>query len=161
MHEYCAMRRHEHGFTIIEFFVSVTVLIVIGASLFFVLNNQAIGNLESDAEIIGARLADAQSRAIAGVNGSGWGIHFDNTNASAPFYALFEGSSYVSAATTYYLSNTVAFQTPESGASTTVPFTKLTGKTAATTTITIQLKANSQTTKTVTITPSGEISVSQ
>lgn len=151
----------KHGFTLIEFFVGVTILIIVGASLFFVLNNQSIGQLQSDAEIISSRLSDSQSRAIAGVNGNAWGIRFDNTNSSSPFYTLFEGASYTTSTNTYYLSSTIEFQTPTGGATVNVAFAKLTGKISATSTIVIRLKSNPTNTKTITITPSGEISVSQ
>lgn len=154
------MKKNE-GFTLIEIFVSLSILVLIGSGLFFLLKNQASGSLQSNAEIISARLSEAQSRAIAGVSGNTWGIHVDNVIATSSFYGLFEGTTYTTTTYQYQISNAVEFQTPASGASSTISFARLTGRINATSTIVIRLKSNTSETKTITVSPTGEITVSK
>jgi len=128
--------------------------------LVIIFRNQVVGDLESDAQIIALRLTEAQSRAISGNAGSGWGIYFDNSG-SAPLYSLFLGTTYSAPSSTYYLSNLTQFQTPASGATSTIAFVKLTGRTATTTTSTIvlQLRNDTAKTKTITVSTQGKIAV--
>ena len=153
--------KHTSGFTLIEIFISLTIIIGIGASLLFLLGNKKTGALQSNAEIIAARLSEVQSRAIAGVSGSSWGMHFNNVTSTSPFYDVFEGSSYSTTTYQYQPTNEIEFQTPASGTSTDIAFTRLTGRIGATSTIVIRLKLNTSETKTITVTPMGEITVSK
>ncbi|MBI5732762.1 prepilin-type N-terminal cleavage/methylation domain-containing protein [Candidatus Jorgensenbacteria bacterium] len=145
------------GFTLIEMIIVMAFLVVVGALLVSSLNNQALGNLDGEAQIISSRLSQTQTRAMGGVGGTSWGLHLNNVTSS--FYALFQGSTYVTPIDTYYLSNTIQFQTPATGASTTIVFDKLTGKTTGTSTIIISLKSNSSITKTITVSATGKINI--
>ncbi|MBI2591682.1 MAG: hypothetical protein HYW34_03330 [Candidatus Brennerbacteria bacterium] len=114
------------GFSVIELIIVVAFLGLLGSSAVFFLRNQFLGTLESDSQSIKARLQEAQIRAIAGLEGQQWGIHFDNA-AAQPFYALFPGASYSAASSTYFLSQIVEFLNPSSGTSTDIIFQKLSG----------------------------------
>lgn len=151
--------RSKNGFSLIELIIASAFFFLVGSMALVIMNNQSRGALESDAHIILSRLADAQSRAIAGVDGTAWGIYFDN--ASTPtVYALFQGTTYTGASSTYYLSSSVEFGTPASGATTTTVFTKLTGRVSATSTIVVRLKSSTAEQKTITVSyPEGHVSV--
>lgn len=146
------------GFSVIELIIVVAFLGLIGASAVFFLRNQFLGTLESDSQTIKARLQETQIRAISGLEGKQWGIHFDN-NATPPFYALFPGASYSTASSTYFLSNLVEFQTPGAGATKDIIFNKLSGATTATDSVIIRLKNNTSQIKTITVSAQGKISV--
>ncbi|MDI6821021.1 MAG: prepilin-type N-terminal cleavage/methylation domain-containing protein [Patescibacteria group bacterium] len=145
------------GFTLIELLIVSAFLMLVGSVGFFTLRNQQLGNLESDARIIISRLSEAQSRARAGVQGTDWGLYFNNATPSSAFYALFQSSAYTTSTETYYLSNSIEFQTPASGATTSIAFTKLTGRTGATSSIVIRLKNNTSINKTITVRAQGQI----
>lgn len=147
------------GFTLIELIITITFFAIAGAFLVFNLRNQFLGNLESDAQIISSRLAETQSRAIAGLEGNGWGIHFENATNTTPFYAIFPGTSYTQASSTHFLSQVIEFQSPTSGSSTDIIFNKLSGTVATTTSVIIRLKTDTSKTKTITVTAQGKITV--
>jgi len=150
--------RNKNGFSLIELIISIGILAFVAASAIVIFQNQLIGNLGSDAQIVADRLEDARARAVAGVNGTSWGIHFDN-NTTTPYYALFRGSSYTAASSTYFLSGLVAFSAPAQGTTADVIFTKLTGNTAGTTTIILTLASNASSTKSIIVSPQGSITV--
>lgn len=151
--------QNKNGFTFIELLVVVAFLALASSAVFFILKNQSFGNLESDGQIIAARLLEAQTRAIAGVNGSSWGIHFNNVTSSAPWYALFQGATFTEGAETYYLSGSVEFQSPAASTSTDLIFTRLTGRISTSTSIIVRLKTNTSEKKTITVTTEGKISL--
>ncbi len=134
--------REAGGFTVLELIIVIIFLSLIGASGAFILRNQLLGNLESDAALISSRLAGAQARAIAGVSAVSWGIHFDNTTTSAPSYSLFSGTSYSSPVNTFYLSTQTAYCVPQSGAAQDVIFSKLSGVPTSTQSIIIELRSD-------------------
>lgn len=146
------------GFTVIELILVILMFLFLGSSAFFMFNNQQLGNLESDAEIVSNRLYEAQYRAVGGIEGMPWGIHIDNATAT-PFYALFPGTAYTSASSTYYLSGVVEFQSPASGTSTNVVFGEITGTVTSSVSVILRLKGDTTKTKTISITPQGRISV--
>lgn len=150
--------KNSNGFSVIELIIVVAFLGLLGSSAVFFLRNQFLGTLESDSQTIKARLQEAQIRAIAGLEGQSWGIHFDNA-AAQPFYALFPGVSYSAASSTYILSNLVEFQTPGGGVAKDIIFYKLNGAIATTTSVIIRLKNNTSQIKTITVSAQGRISV--
>ncbi len=147
------------GFSLIELIVVVAIIAITAAGLVYTIQNQSLGNLNTDAQGIADRLAEAQSRAINAVDGVGWGVRFDNTTPGSPKYSIFAGSSFSSAWSTYYLSNVVEFTTPASGATLDVAFKKRTGRVTSTSTIVIDLRTSTSTQKTITVSPNGNITV--
>ena len=148
--------KNNRGFSLIETIISIAIIAFAMASAIVIFRSQLVGNLASDSQIMADRLQDARSRAVAGVNGTAWGIHFDN-NTTTPYYALFTGSSYTAATATYYLSGLVQFTVPAQGTTTDVVFTRLTGNTAGTTTIVLRLAGDASSTKNIVVSPQGSI----
>lgn len=146
------------GFTLIELIIVVAFLGIAGALTVVLIRNQLLGSLESEVQAIRSRLQEAQTRAIAGVEGTHWGIYFNNAS-SAPWYALFPGSSFSAASSTYFLSRIVEFQAPASGTSTAVIFSKRTGTVTTTASVIIRLKNDTAQTKTITISSQGRVNV--
>jgi len=146
------------GFSLFELIIVIGILAFSLRAAFLVFNNQLFGNLASDASILSSRLQDAQARAIAGNAGTSWGLHIDNATAT-PFYAVFAGTSYSSASSTYYLSSFVQFSQPVSGTTTDIVFNKLTGTLATTTSIILKLRTNASSTETITVSAAGQINV--
>lgn len=160
---FCAWRQERGrglsgGFSLIELIIAVAFSAILAASGLFILRNQFLGVLDADAEAIKNRLLQAESQAISGMEGMSWGIHFNNVTSTEPFYALFAGSTYISASTTYYLSGLVEFQNPAPGASSAVVFHKLSGFVSSTASTTIRLRNDSTRTKTITVSAQGLIS---
>lgn len=150
----------KNGFSLLELIIVIGILVMIVPGMLFILRSQILGNLDSDSLIVSARLTDAQMRAIAGVGGSNWGMHFENPATSSPFYAIFAGTSYAGvASSTYFLSNAIEFQSPASGAATDIVFNKLSGTAMSADSIVIRLKSDPSMTKTITVTTGGKISV--
>ena len=146
------------GFSLIELIMVVAIVSLIAASAVLLLRNQLLGNLESDTQIIVDRLQESQARAIAGVNGTAWGIHFDNATTT-PYYAIFSGASFTAPSTTYYLSGLVQFSQPKSGSTSDIIFNKLTGTAATTGTIVLKLATSASSTKTISVSTQGQITV--
>ena len=151
--------RGREGFSLLEVLIVIVILAFSIGAASVVIREQSLGNLSSDAAIVASRLEDAQAKALAGLAGTSWGIHFDNS-ATTPFYALFSGSSYTAASSTYFLSGVVKFTTPSAGSTTDVVFTKLTGMTATSTIIKLALKSDATKTATITVSSQGKIDIS-
>ena len=148
----------KRGFSLLELLVALAILALSIGSVVIFLRNQLLGNLEGDAQIIAARLGEAQTRAITTIGGYSWGVHFDNSS-TAPFYAIFPGTVYSAPSSTYYLSTYIEFQTPAAATATDIVFNKLNGTIATTTSIVINLKTATSSKKTITVTSQGQISV--
>src|SRR5437870_2842576 len=130
------------GFSFIEILVVVAGVILLASVTLVTLHKRRnVSDLNSATQQIIALLHDAQSRASSQMNGANWGVHFDNT-ATAPFYALYQGS-YSSTSTPHYrlpadvqfVSSSIAV-----GSSLDVPFSQISGSPSASATITIALK---------------------
>jgi hypothetical protein len=89
-------------------------------------------------------------------------VHFANTTATPPFYALFNGSYTASTTTGYYaLPSTVAYQTSTlaAGATLDVIFSPITGASSVSTSIGFYMpKENTAFSSTISIASSGAIS---
>ena len=116
------------------------ILSVIVVSTF--LSRRSQYNLKSAVSQMAAMLRDAQSRSMNQEKGTVWGVHFENSASTTPFYALFYtayGSSTVVnrqilPSGVRYSSSTLA-----SGASLDITFTQITGIPSASTSITLEL----------------------
>lgn len=91
-------------------------------------------------------LRDAQNRAISGEGSGNWGVHFDNTTSTSPFYAVVSGTIY-SASNVFseaaMPAGTLFIGLPASS-SLDVFFSSLTGRPASTTILTIGKKSSSK-----------------
>lgn len=150
------------GFTFVELLVTIFFLGLAASSVALLFHNQDLGTLDADAELMQDHLRDAQLRAVSGVAGLPWGIHFDRTDATKPWYALFPGTSYAAASSTYYASTPVWF-CPDIND---IVFTKLTGRVSTTINIILQLRRDynsgtqtAPTQKKITITSAGQMAI--
>lgn len=132
--------------TLMEVAVSLGIIIVISAALVLSLagwRNRA--GLDSATKQITTLLREAQSRSMTRASGVAWGVHFDNTSTSVPFYALFSTSYATSTALKRTrLPSGVMFSTSSvpAGASLDITFAELTGMPSASTTIILKLSGS-------------------
>lgn len=153
------IKQSRAGFTILELVFVVTFIALAGSAALFLFKNQEQGALESEVQGVLTRVRDARARAQAGVDGLAWGIHFENAT-SVPFYAMYPGSTYISASSTVFnLSASVGYATLPQGSSTEILFTKLSGASSVSTTIQFRLQSDTSKTKTLLISSEGNVRV--
>ena len=131
------------GTTVIELAIAVGIAVLIGVTVVLSLSgwrNRA--GLDSATKQIAVLLREAQSRSMTRASGVAWGVHFDNTVSSTPFYALFS----VSYSTSTEQKRTLlpsGVRFPETsvpaGTSLDIMFTELTGLPSTSTTIMLEL----------------------
>lgn len=156
------MPQKKSGVTLLELLLVMAIIAILGGMASTFLFGQKLSTeLEEETKRVVGVLRTAQNKAMTGVEGSQWGVHFDNTGAD-PFYDLFWGTSYAAATTTdrFFLSSGTTYSAPASGTSTDALFVKRTGalSSGATTTITVQTRVQTQT-KSVIVSPNGRIIV--
>ncbi|MEK7465506.1 MAG: prepilin-type N-terminal cleavage/methylation domain-containing protein [Patescibacteria group bacterium] len=152
-------RNQKAGFSLIELIIVVLFLGIAGSAALLMFKNQEIGSLESEAQGVATRVREARGRAFAGVDGLAWGVHFENATTT-PFYAIFPGSTYVSASSTVFnLGTLVRYATLSQGSSTEILFTKLSGTIATGTSVQFKLATDASKTKTVSVSAEGKVSV--
>ncbi|MEK7507861.1 MAG: prepilin-type N-terminal cleavage/methylation domain-containing protein, partial [Patescibacteria group bacterium] len=136
--------RYRRGFSLIEFaIVIVLIIIVSGVSLINLLGSRNRANLDSSARKISAMLREAQSRSAVQESGSAWGVHFENSTNTAPFYALFYNSYGASTAVERYpLPNLVSYATSSisQGSFLEITFAQISGFPSASTSVILVLK---------------------
>jgi type II secretory pathway pseudopilin PulG len=154
-----AVRRR--GFTILE--VALAMFMgTIFALLFFtnLVGYRNRSDFEATEKKIAAVLREAQSRASARSSSTTWGVRFENSTNTTPFYALFHGTYGTSTRVGYYsLPASVAYVTSSlnAGSSTEVTFSQITGAASASTTIVIQMRSGGAT-STIRVSTSGAVS---
>ena len=155
------------GFTLVELIVVIGIMIVVGAIVFSNLaGRRSDTDLTATVQQVTTLLRQAQSDAVSqkngAVSGNAWGVHFANTTATAPFYALFAGAYATSTVVSQYiLPSTVAYQTSTlaSGATLDVIFSPISGAPSVSTSIGFYMpKNNTAFSSTILIAPSGEVS---
>lgn len=135
--------RWVRGFTLVETIIVIAIMAVIVAiSLFSLLGYRNRANLDSTVRKVSALLREAQSRSVAQESGAAWGVHFENSTNTMPFYALFYdlyGSSTV--VERYSLPNLVGYATSSlgQGSSTEITFAQISGLPSASTSLTLNL----------------------
>ncbi len=149
------------GFTLIEVIITITVLGILGAIAFgsyrSTLQSQQI---EQDAAKIVSVYEEARSLSISGRQGSSYGVH-----ASATKVTRFQGQNYVAGST----SNVDELLSPYvtisaitlTGGTSDVIFSKISGTTTASGTITLALIASTTVTKTITIYGTGLVEITK
>lgn len=131
------------GFSLIESLVVIGVIgiisIVVLANLF---TRKTRSTLDSTVQRVVATLREAESRSAAQEGATTWGVHFDNTTSTAPFYAIFQTSYSVANTIGYYrLPPDVSFATSSiaQGGSFNITFAQVSGLPSATSSITLNL----------------------
>lgn len=149
----------KNGFTLIELLISIAVLSIIGTSIFL-----GYGTISRNAELKTStfKVVDvlnlARTRTLASLGASQYGVHFEQTQ-----YALFKGSVYSAADpdTIFYpLASSVEIgNITLVGGAEDVVFERLTGKTAQTGTVRVQLVSDPGKFKTISIIGSGRADI--
>lgn len=148
------------GFTLLELLLVSAILAILGAIGFGLYYNFSLSiDLEEEQNRITGVLRQAKGSAMAVEQGYAWGVHFDNTDASSPFFTLFSGASYAVSGTTtkYFLPRAVEFETPAPAGTLDIIFTKRTGTTTAATT-TVRLRSATSQKKNIAVSAQGLIS---
>ena len=148
------------GFTLIEILISSFILFSVATiSIVYLSGYQRTVAINADAEKIAVYLRQAQNRAMSGESGVTWGVHFVNPQSGDDYYALFQGSVYISTSSveTIYLSKQIEFTVPSASSTQDVVFQKITGWPTATTSITIVSKVNSNSTSTISVNSVGQV----
>jgi len=81
------------GFTLLEVLVVLGITAIISA--IFILNIAGRSNrtqLDITTRKIAALFREAQSRSIGQSSSTSWGVHFDNSTSTTPFFSLFTGT---------------------------------------------------------------------
>lgn len=151
-----------NGFTLIELLIAAGIAAILGALIISAqVQSSRARALTGSAEKIVTALYAAQSRSLTQEKGSSWGVRFSYTDSENPFFAIFEGPSYVTPASITYLPAAVDFTVPSQGATTDILFKKLSGtrddEVSGDITVTLRLK-NTALTESVTVSKAGLIS---
>ena len=136
---------YRSGFSLLESFIVVAMIAILSTVVvanLFTRNTRAI--LDSAVKEVVAVLREAQSRSAAQDGAATWGVHFDNSTGTAPFYALFKISYDSSSIADYYrLPAGVSYATSsiDLGSSLDITFAQTSGIPSATSSITLNLTA--------------------
>jgi prepilin-type N-terminal cleavage/methylation domain-containing protein len=157
-------RSHRAAFTLIEMIVVIGIVAaIVMVTVPNLLGKRNTGDLKNTATQIAALLRQAQNDSMAQKNGLSWGVHFQNTTATAPFYAFFSSSSSAynaSGIAGYYrLPNTVSYLTStlSSGSSLDVVFSQILGSASASTSIGLYLISSSSQQSIISVASSGAV----
>ena len=132
------------GFTLLEIMISFAIIAVIATVSFITLNGRRTTvALTNTAQGVAVLLRQAQADSLTQKQGKLWGVHFDNTVATAPFYSLFYTSSNYAAGTEtghYALPAGLCYATSSvsAGSSVDVIFSSLSGGIATSTNVVLQ-----------------------
>jgi prepilin-type N-terminal cleavage/methylation domain-containing protein len=146
---------HTRGFSLIELMVVIAIsVLLMGISLgvFSALTQRQ--TVEKSTENVYAVIQEARNKTILGENGSQYGVRFASSSIT-----FFQGTGYdpsnVSNVTTVLNPRTEISSINLTGGTTTIVYSKLTGRPNATGTIQLILKSNSTLFETITIHGSG------
>jgi prepilin-type N-terminal cleavage/methylation domain-containing protein len=138
-------KNHRKGFTMIELLVVlVVILIIFMGSITALMNYRKHSALERDAESVASALVEARNLTLASKNAAVYGVHLTSTTTT-----IFVGPTYSDATTTnskYELSGNIVLTTDLPGGGSDILFTRLTGETNQTGTVTITMVSEISTT---------------
>lgn len=151
------------GYTLVETLVVVAIVVVlaiVSMASFVTRRNQS--QLSSTAATMAGLLREAQSRSVSQASSTSWGVHFENSVGTSPFFSLFS-SPYVSSSQVghYPLPAGVGYVASSigSGSSAEVTFAQISGAASGSSSIAIYLMQSSPLiSSTITISPAGSVS---
>lgn len=150
------------AFSLIEIIIAVFfvgILSVVAVSN--LLGSRSKTELDSTTKQIAALLREAQSRSVSQAENASWGVHFDNSTSSTPFYALFKAPYSTSTVISRFtLPTRIEFATSSIalGGTLDVTFAQLSGAPSTSTSIVVRQKADPSSSSTITVSASGLIS---
>lgn len=154
------VQQKRNGFTLIEVVMVIAIMVILAIVAFVSLASERNEvNVGAAAGQIVAVARQAESNSVSQVQDATWGIHFENATYTAPFYALFEGSTYSTTDTLgrYPLPTGVSYSLDSSEAIN-VTFSPISGAASASTSITIYSSEQSSYADTISISSLGLIS---
>ncbi len=150
------------GFTIVEILLTVGLMVIISSVGLLALSGRRNKvDLENTTRQMATLLREAQSRAVAQASSSAWGVHFENSTSTTPFYAIFAGTyATTSHAGTYPLPSAVIYVSSSlaSGAVREVVFARTTGAPSASTSVAVALRDSMVQSSSVSVASSGLVS---
>lgn len=146
------------GFTLIEIFVSIAVIVVITAAILGGLSSfRRTSDLNQATDGVIAALRDGRLRTIESKDSSGWGVHLESTRVT-----LFKGTTFSQGAAdnaVFNLPPAVTLTWSLQGGGTDVTFARISGETRRPGTLTLALVADASKTRTIVIRASGLVEV--
>ncbi len=157
------MPSQEKGTTLAELLVVIGIIAILASVSFLSLfGTRSQNDLNGTSQEIAALLREARSRSVAQSSGNGWGVHFENSTTTSPFYALFFSATYGSTTTIgyYRLPSSVGYagSSIAPGSFKDITFSQLSGLASASTSVSIYLLANPANSSAVNIASSGAVS---
>lgn len=152
---------NRQGTTLIEIVLVVGLIAALGTVVLLnLVGRKGVSELDATAKQIAAILREAQSRSVSQSDGAGWGVHFENSTSTAPFYALFRSAYSAQNRRGYYrLPSTVAYATTSIvlGGVREISFTQITGTANASTSVQVFLLSDSAVSSTIYVASSGAV----
>ncbi len=155
----CSLLHARKGVTMVELMVSMAILgVLVFVATTVLIGRKSFSELDTATRQMTALLRDAQSRSIAQSSSTSWGVHFENSSGSTPFYSLFASSYSTSTRENYaslpvsvgYVSSSIAI-----GSSTDIVFNQMTGSVATSASVRIYLLSNPAASSTISVSASG------
>lgn len=150
------------GFSTIELLIVIGIIGILAiVSLPNLVGRRSRVELDNTARQIAASLREAQSRSLAQESATSWGVHFENSTTTSPFYALFKGSYSSSTRVNYSrLPSSLGYATSSIplGAAKEVTFSQISGLASAATSTTIYLLTDATQSSTISVASSGAVS---
>lgn len=129
------------GFTLVELMIVAVFVVIIGLiSLTGLLGRSGKADLENTTEQIASLLREARARSVSQTSSTIWGVHFGNSSATSPFFALFSQSYGASTTIGYYrLPTSLIYGTSTIpiDSSLDITFSQISGQASASTSITV------------------------
>lgn len=152
------------GFTLLEILLVIAILGVISAlGSYYLVGYKSSTEIDETANQIVGKLRETQAKAMTGEDNLSWGVHFDNTDANDPYYEIFSGAAYPGTIVEkIYLKSfapDMKFQTPTSGNSINIIFSKISGSPGSQQSIVVYLSSLPDATKTIVVETSGRIGI--
>jgi prepilin-type N-terminal cleavage/methylation domain-containing protein len=153
--------KRRRGVSLVELLLTIGIIAIISTVMLVnLLGRRNTTELNLAGQRITALLREAQSRAMSQASSTTWGVRFDNTNAAAPFAALFSGAYSTSSREDIYLLPAglqFAASFLPAGSSTSAVFVQITGRPLATSSVRIASRNSTSTIVTITVDSSGAV----
>ena len=151
------------GFTIVEVIVVIGIIAIISTiSLISLSGRKGTSQLDGTVRQIGSLIREAQSKSVSQVNGTTWGVVFDNTTTSEAFYGMFRGTSYTatSSVSFYGLPANIVYATSTipAGSRVSIYFSQVSGMPSAAATIGLIFQSPSLPSSTISVNSLGAVS---
>lgn len=155
-------RTGKSGTTLFELMIVMAIIAAISLIGFLSLfGRKGATDLTNTTAQMASLLREARSRSVSQASSTSWGVHFDNTTSSSPFFSLFYGTYSANTRIGYYrLPSTLVYATSSipSGSFAEVTFSQISGLASASTSVTVLLIGGSFNSSTLNVASSGAVS---